>query len=486
MRLEALKRRLGSAGVFASFLLLAACALNPATGKRQFTLISEQQELQIGRENDKAISAQMGLYDDPELQAYVQQLGASLAAASERPDLEWTFRVVDDPIVNAFALPGGYIYITRGIMAHMNNEAELVSVIGHEIGHVTARHGVTQMSKAQLAQLGLGVGMILAPEAMEQFGGLAQTGLGLLFLKYGRDDERQADDLGLRYMSRVGYDPNPMPGVFDMLGRVSAAAGGGRVPGWMSTHPLPENRSARISQQIADLGQDFSGRPINAAEFLRRIDNVAFGTDPREGYFKENVFYHPELKFRLTLPQGWKFQNQKQAVVGAGPEEDAFVQLTLAVQPTAQAALQEFFSQQGVTHVAGWSRSINGLPTQGAGFTVAVQGGTIQGAVAFVEHGRLVFQLLGFTDATKWRNHEQNLVQSIASFGPLTDRRYIDVEAKRLRIIALSQSMDLETFARRYRSSVPLETLALINRLDPGERLRAGRSYKVVSGGELP
>ena len=225
-------------------LTLASCAVNPATGKRQLVLISESEEVRLGRENDRAIVAQFGLYDDQELQDYVSRLGRRMAAQSERPDLDWTFRVLDDPLVNAFALPGGYIYITRGILAHFNSEAELASVLGHEIGHVTARHSVNQLSKAQLAQLGLGVGTIVAPEEMDRFGGLAQTGVGLLFLKFGREDERQADDLGLRYLVRTGYDPRPMADVFVTLKRVGASSGGGSNPP-IGSRPTPTPKTVR-------------------------------------------------------------------------------------------------------------------------------------------------------------------------------------------------------------------------------------------------
>ncbi|MGD2068949.1 MAG: M48 family metalloprotease, partial [Gemmatimonadota bacterium] len=173
--------------------LVAGCARNPATGERQLSLIGERQEIEMGREADQQIVASIGLYDDEALQSYVDGLGQRLAATSERPDLPWTFRVLDDPTVNAFALPGGFVYITRGIMGHLTSEAELVGVLGHEIGHITARHSVNQISKQQLTQLGVGLGMVLVPE-LQNFGGLASLGIQLLSLKFSRDDENQADE----------------------------------------------------------------------------------------------------------------------------------------------------------------------------------------------------------------------------------------------------------------------------------------------------
>src|SRR6059036_688194 len=200
------------------------CAVNPATGSRQLMLVSESQEISMGRDYDNQVVASIGLYPDSTLQRWIQQFGARLAATSERPNLPWSFRVVDDPVVNAFALPGGFIYVTRGILAHLGSEAELASVVGHEIGHVTARHSVSQMSKAQLLDVGVIVGMILRPQ-LQNFGGLAQAGLELLFLKYSRNDESQADELGLRYLTRAGYDPRPMTQVFRTLDRVGTAEG---------------------------------------------------------------------------------------------------------------------------------------------------------------------------------------------------------------------------------------------------------------------
>ena len=207
--------------VAASFAVVTSCAVNPATGQREFSLVSEGQEIAMGREADPQIVAQLGLYPDSAVQRYVSDLGLRLAAQSERPDLPWTFRVLDDPTVNAFALPGGFIYITRGILTHLESEAQLVGVLGHEIGHVTARHSASQMSRAQLAQIGLVAGMVFS-ETVRDYAGVASQSLGLLFLKFGRDDESQADELGIRYMTRVGYDPRELAGVMTMLSRTSS------------------------------------------------------------------------------------------------------------------------------------------------------------------------------------------------------------------------------------------------------------------------
>jgi predicted Zn-dependent protease len=461
-------------------IALQGCAVNPATGKRQFSLIGEGQEIAMGREYDQEIVASLGLYPDTALQRYVQELGMRLAAQSERPNLPWTFRVVDDPVVNAFALPGGYIYITRGILAHLNSEAELAAVIGHEIGHVTARHSVTRMSTQQLAQLGLAVGVALRPE----LGGYAQAasaGLQLLFLKHGREDESQSDELGLRYMMRAGYDPREMAGVFEMLSRVSQAAGGGRVPEWLSTHPDPENRRDRISRQVAAMTQDFSGSKVERASYLRRLNGLVFGDDPREGYFRGNEFLHPTLAFRLTFPEGWQTSNQKQAVLAVSPEGDAVVQVTLAGGSSPEAAARSFFAQDGVAGSVA-TGEINGLRAAGGEFAATSQGQVVRGRVAFVAHGDAVYQLLAYAVEARWGARAEAAGRAIGSFSRLTDKAALAVEPFRLEIVTLDRALSLDEFVRRYPSGVPLETVALINQVDAGARFESGAVVKRVVG----
>ncbi len=306
---------------------VAACAVNPATGERQLNLISRSQEIQMGRDADPEIVASMGLVDDPGLQDYVSGIGKRLSQVSERPDLPWSYKVVDDPVVNAFALPGGFVYVTRGILAYFEDEAELAGVLGHETGHVTAQHSVNQISRQQLEQLGLGVGSILSP-TVAQYGGLLGAGLQLLNLKYSREDESQADELGLRYMTRLDYDPQAMIGVFQMLSQVSGSADS-RIPEWQSTHPYPENREARMRELIAQQNLSSGGR-VGHDAYLDHIDGLVYGDNPREGYFKETRFLHPELKLELTFPPGWSTQNQRDVVGAVAPSQDAVVTLEVA------------------------------------------------------------------------------------------------------------------------------------------------------------
>jgi len=463
-------------------LMLGAtgCAVNPATGQHQLSLIGEREEIRLGQQEAQKVAASMPLYPDDALQDYVQEIGERLAARSERPDLAWEFHVVDDTVVNAFALPGGFIYVTRGILAHFNSEAELASVLGHEIGHVTARHSVEQMSRAQLAGIGLGVAMIASPEA-RAFGDLASQGLGLMFLKFGRDDERQADDLGMRYMVRAGYAAEEMPKVFEMLDRKSAVAGGD-IPAWTSTHPDPGNRALRIRQAIGDLPFDQRGGQVDRDGYLRRIDGMPFGEDPRQGLVVENVFYHPELAFRMTFPRSWKIVNQPEAVVAASPGRDAVEILTLSEDGSTEAAARRFFAQEG----------IESGPSRRGGFqdfrsvSSSGQSGTFRGTVGFVKQDGRVYQLLGYTRSDDWSKHQAAIQQSLGSFERLTDARYLEVESRRIELVELPRSMDLGEFQQRYPSTVDATTLSLINGVSADEVLDPGRLVKRVVGGALP
>jgi predicted Zn-dependent protease len=388
---------------FAGLALAACaggCATNPVTGQRELSLISESQEIEMGRQAAQEASASIGLVANDALQGYVSRIGVRLAGASERPRLPWSFAVVDDPTPNAFALPGGFIFVTRGLLSLMENEAELASVLGHEIGHVTAKHSVSMLSRAQLAQLGLGIGMILLPDAAA-LGNVAGAGLQLLFLKYGRDAEHQADDLGFRYALGQNYDVRAMADVFRSLERAGQASGQSPLPTWLSTHPFPQERIERTNARVAALTQPLTNATIGRDGYLDAINGLVYGVNPRNGFFRGSLFLHPDLRFRIEFPQGWQTQNLAQAVMAGSPQNDALIQLTLA-QGAPDAAARQFAAQQGLTATAPTRESIGGLPASVVQFEAQTEQGVLRGLAVFLSYGGNTYQLLGYSTAARY------------------------------------------------------------------------------------
>lgn len=482
-------RQLAFPFLLSTFLLFDlsfnGCSTNPATGERQLNLVGEQQEIAMGQQANEEVVASMGLVQDPALQKYVSDLGMKLARSSERPNLPWKYQVVDDPVVNAFALPGGFIYVTRGILTHLTNEAELVGVMGHETGHVTAEHSVNQMSKQQLMQLGLGLGAILKPEWAQKYGQLAGIGLQLLTLKFSRDDERQADELGLRYMQRVNEDPRELANVMEMLQNVSKSSGGGSIPEWLSTHPDPGNRRETIQQAIAQSGKDYSKATVNRDQYLAHLDGLVFGENPRDGFFKGSTFLHPEMKFRYDFPSGWKTQNQKQAVAAISPNQDAIIQMTIAQGTSPQQAASQFFSQQGLVSQGTRSENIHGLSAVTGQFTAQTEQGNLAGQATFIGYNNAVFQILGYGAAQSWSGNSSAIMSSMASFDRLTDPAALNVQPQRVKIVTVPRAMTIQQFATQFPSSVPVETLALINGVENGGRLAAGQKAKQIVGTKI-
>ncbi len=464
-------------------IAIAACATNPVTGRRELALVSEAQEIEMGRQGAQEVAQSLGLVDDQALQRYVEGIGMALARRSERPDLPWSFRVVDDPVPNAFALPGGPIFVTRGLLALMSNEAELASVLGHEIAHITARHSVRQISRQQAAQVGLVFGSILSP-TVAQFGELLGSGLELAFLKYGRDDERQADDLGFRYALEQGYDVREMDDVFEALGRLSEGSDRSPVPSWMSTHPDPGERVERTRAKVAALTRDVSTLRTGAEPFLARIDGLVYGENPRQGFFDEGAFVHPDLRFRLQLPSGWRAQNTPQALLAASPQQDAVLQLTLAPgSASPEEAARQFLSQQGVQPGQPSQLAVNGLWAVASYFQAQAQQGTVQGLVAFIAHGGDTYQLVGYAPQQRFGAHDATFRAAIGSFAPLTDAAALARQPDRLRVVRLSAASTPARLAQG--GPVSGDLLALLNQVASATTtLPAGTSAKtVVRGG---
>ncbi len=445
--------------------------------------MSESQEVALGQRSDPQIVAMYGLYDDAELAAYVDGVGQKLAAVSHRPNLEFTFRVLDSHVINAFALPGGYVYVTRGILAHMNNEAELAVVLGHEIGHVTARHGAQQQSRATLAGLGLGVGSIFSDE-VARFGGLAQSALGILFLKYGRDDEHESDQLGVQYSLAAGFDPERGARFFEVLDRQRQESGQS-LPDWLSTHPAPADRVQR-TQQLARESKGPGPHRVGEATFKERIDGMVFGEDPRQGFMDGDVFKHPEIRFQLHFPSGWRVHNTPTAVVAIEPEKQAQLQLTLEpnqglspgayvrrIAGDAEAAIVEAAAER----IGGWDAYAAVLRVGSSSNTALVQIVAIQRGP-----GESVFQIVGAA-GERFRSWQPRLLAAARSFAPLDDPTALRIESNHVELVRVARSGSLaDVVARERNVPVPLGSIALLNNLQDGDTLAIGFQLKIVRG----
>jgi len=474
----------------AAAALAAACATNPVTGQKQFVLMSEAEELQIGQQLDGEVRNEMGVYNDPELQRYVEDIGLRLARASHRPNLPWTFAIVDSPAVNAFALPGGYIYVTRGILAYLNDEAELAGVLGHEIGHVTARHAVEQYTRAGGTQLGLIVGSIFLP-GMRPYGDLLGTGFGLLFLKYGREDELQADRLGVEYAARAGWDPGGVADMLRTLSRLDETSGDRRgTPNWLSTHPDPASRVAQIEPVIAGVERsaetpDRTGRD----EYLRRIDGLLYGDNPREGIVRGHEFLHPDLRFALRFPEGWEVRNSSTQVVANLPGTRSYMVLQLLERPrggSLEAVALASMREAGFRAADGRPREINGLEGWVGTFTGRMRDlGDVVARAAFVRHDRQIYRLVGFAPRAEFDRIAGEVSESLVSFRPL-DRREADaIRPNRLAIHTVRGGDTWQGIAQGPgRGLVRASTLAILNGFDPAEQPQPGDRVKIVVPGE--
>jgi predicted Zn-dependent protease len=475
----------------ASLVIINSCATNPVTGTRQVVLMSEEQELAMGKEADPQIVAQYGLYQDAGLQSFITQKGKEMVAVSHRPNISYEFRIVDSDVLNAFAIPG-YVYFTRGIMAHFNNEAEFAGVLGHEIGHITARHSVSQQTKSTLSQIGLIGAMVVSPQ-LAQFGEVASQGLGLFLLKFGRDAERQSDELGVEYSTKIGYDASEMAGFFNTLQRMSQASGAEELPNFLSTHPNPGERNATVAKLAATWKQkqNLTNPIVNRNTYLKRIEGLIYGEDPKQGFLENSVFYHPELKFQFAVPQGWSYQNTPQQVQMAPKDGKALMFLTLApganLQQAASAALQKFQLQA----LESRETTVNGLPA------VAVvadqvaqqqqqqqqqQAPAVRTLSYFIQYGGSVYHMLGVSSVADFNNYTSFFSNTMQSFRQLTDPAKLNRQPERVRIKTVAQSGTLEQSLRRLGvSDSRLEEMAILNGMSRTQNLAQGTLIKIIS-----
>ncbi len=468
-----------------------SCARNPVTGKNQLMLMSTGQEQAIGDQNDPAIVAQFGLYQNDDMQQFLNREGQKMAAISHRSGLKFEFKLLDSPVVNAFALPGGYVYFTRGIMAHFNNEAQFAGVLGHEIGHVTARHSARQYSRSILAQVGLIAGMILSPE-FAQFGNEASQVMQLMLLKYGRDAESESDKLGVEYSSEIGYDAHQMAGFFTTLDRLSGGPEG-RLPTFLSTHPNPADRNVKVGQLADKWQRKNDGGPyeVGRDSYLRMIDGLMYGEDPRQGFVERNNFYHPELKFQYAIPSGWQTVNTPQQVQMAPEDGKAVMMLQLGQGASLEAAAQATAEQYQLRTTGSQRRTVNGLSALEVYADLVQEGQDANGQPAqqvlktlsyYIQYGELIYHFLGLSTEQDFANYRGRMLTTMTSFNTLSDPDKLNRQAERIKVETLTRDMTLrEAFSAYRQPSDRLDELAILNGMELTLQLKKGTLIKTVT-----
>ena len=465
------------------------------SGRKRAYGYTWQQEVQIGKESDQAIIAQYGLYDDKELASYVDRLGQELLAVShmrredtpeEMRNTPFTFRLLDSPVVNAFALPGGYVYITRGLLAHLDNEAQLAVVLGHEIGHVVGRHASKRAAAQQFGQLAvvagaIGAQTVLGGNAAEQVLNTAGTAAGLLFLSYGRDDERESDRLGVEYGALEGYKSGEGSAFFRSLKRLSDQAGQS-IPSFMSTHPDPGEREATIQRMASEWEQKVTMDRVEADAYLAHIDDIIVGEDPRQGYEENGMFYHPTLKFQFPVPQGYIVINQPTQVALVAPDQKAVLVFSIASEvQTAADAGTKFAAQEGITVLDKKATRINGLTAYDLLATAAdQQGAEFKLANRYIEYGGNVYSFMAYSAAASFDSYQRGFYNVLDGFRQLTDQSKINVKPTLLDVVTATRTGTFQSFLPNpLPRGVTAEGLAIINQVNLDQNIQRGTKLKL-------
>ncbi|MCZ2101510.1 MAG: M48 family metalloprotease [Chitinophagales bacterium] len=468
-------------------LMITSCARNPVTGKKELSFMSESQELSLGQSSDPQIVAQYGLYEHPTLQAFINEKGKEMGAISHRPTLNYEFKILDSPIVNAFAVPGGYVYFTRGIMAHFNNEAEFAGVLGHEIGHIAAKHGARQQRDQILGQVLL-IGGIVLSEKFRQFADVAQTGVGLLMLKYSRDHETESDKLGVEYSTKIGYDAREMSGFFQTLKKLSGDEGS--IHSFLSTHPDPGDRYTKTGAWATDIqkNMDVSKLKVNRDQYLRRIDGMIYGDDPKQGYVENNVFYHPELKFQFNVPNSWQLVNAPTQVQMATSDGKAIIVFSIVPGDNLQTAKNQVVEGYKMNVLESTNVNVNGLSAiailadipqdQETGQTSAIKVLTY-----LIEYNKMIYAFHGVSGVNDFNFYFSQFQTTMKSFKTLTDASKINKNPTTIRIVTASNSMTLQQVFNEYKMPVDRHReLALLNSMELTTKLNKGTLVKVLGG----
>ena len=474
-------------------LFLCGCVSDivPATGERRYLGYTWQQETKIGQQASKEVASLFGIYQNPNLSRYVTEVGNRVLATSHlrRPGADEqvrntpvTFTVLDSPVLNAMALPGGFIYVTRGMLAHLNNEDQLATVIAHEIGHVAARHAARQAWQQQIGQgllLGgvlLSQGLGLPAENLLNLGGMAAQ---LFLLRYSREDELEADKLGVEYAMAAGYDPRQVIGLFQTLDRMQEKEGQS-MPSFLATHPNPGDRIQRI-RELTGAARD-SRTPDPDTRYLQFIERLVLGEDPRQGFVQDNVYYHPDLGFRFPIPRGFKTVNQPSQVVMVEGQNRAALGFMGTAESSAETAAAKFLGQGGLRVIERGSTRINGFPAFGVLAEAQTQNGIITLTTYFIEYRGKVYQFIGYAPQQLFGSFRSAFLQTIRGFGEIQDARILGRQPVRLSLERVPRSA-------RVRDLIPgnlpapftPEEVAILNQVDLTQEMSSGKILKIPS-----
>jgi predicted Zn-dependent protease len=471
--------------------LAGGCASNPVTGGHDIVTMSEKQEIELGQKMHPQILQQYGRYDDEQLQQYVDSVGQRIARVSHRPNLQYTFTVLDSNEVNAFALPGGYVYITRGIMAYLNNEAQLAAVLGHEIGHVAARHAVRQQTGATAAGVGAAVIGILS--GVPPLGDIASEAGSALLSGYGRDMELEADKLGSEYLNRIGYQPEAMIDVIRLLKNqemleVQMARQENRKPhiyhGVFATHPDNDTRlqeAVKAAHKINVTEQ----RPDNRDVYLAHVNGLAVGSSRAQGVVRGSRFYHGDLGITMAFPTGWVVDNQRARVLAVSPAKDAFIDVS-AEAPPQNVRPKEFLGRllQGNATSKSQPLEVNGLDGYAATIRSAQLPGGGQGPVevAVVYYNNLAYIFKGAPrQAAGFTSFEPVFLSSVQTFRRMKAGEFQRAEPDHLVLVQTAPGTTIEQLAQSSPiEKYALERLRLLNDLYPDKEPVAGQKLKIV------
>jgi len=470
------------------FLFVAGCSVNPVSGKKEFVLMSEQQEIAIGAESDPQVIAEFGLYNNSTFQNFIQTRGTEIAAISHRPGLKYQFRVLDSPVVNAFAIPGGYVYFTRGIMAYFNNEAQFEGVLGHEIGHIAARHSAEQYTTETVGQVLL-IGGEIASKEVRAFANEAQQAMGLLFLKYSRNHETQADELGVEYSTKVGYDAKQMAEFFKTLKALSDDSGSA-IPTFLSTHPDPGDRYKKVGELATEWQAKvpMSSYKVNTDSYLSMIDGVIYGDDPRQGFVESGVFYHPALKFQFPFSSDWQLANSPSEVQIVPKDGKALVVFTTSEGTSVQDAASKTATDLKLTVLSSKQVTVNGLqglevlseqvsqdPNTGQETKISVKS-------MYLKYGTNIYVFHGVSAPADFQSYSTYFNKSMYGFKALTDASKLNVQPEKIKVVSVKSAGTLASAFQAY--GVPSnrhKELAVVNGMEVGTTVKAGQKIKIFS-----